>query len=223
MGLIGGGIALATRTPVSGHFWANLAAPMIITGAGTALAVIPISIAGLTGVSGGQAGLASGLINTTQQLGGSLGVALAATVATTRTHTLLASHHPVPHALTGGFHVAFAVSAAIGAAGILLSLIVPARQEPMSANPDTAPRLEPVATQPYADNPASAAVSRKVGYQDNGTRPELRDGVAADHHKFLLTQATFIRPDEPIEITGGRELREFLGVPRHDDPGGIAS
>ena len=141
MALVAGGISLAARMPVHGHFWGNLAAPMIITGAGTAFAFIPISIAGLTGVSEDESGLASGLINTTQQLGGSLGVALAATVAATRTKTLLASHNAVPAALTGGFHDAFIVSAAVGAAGVLLSFTVP-RQKDATVADDTSPAIE---------------------------------------------------------------------------------
>jgi len=127
--LVSSGIALTTLAPVHGHYWANLAAPMIVTGAGTAFAFIPISIAGLTGVGEDESGLASGLINTTQQLGGSLGVALVATVAATRTNTLLAQGHAVRSALTGGFHTAFIVCAAIGAVGVVLSLIVPRQEE----------------------------------------------------------------------------------------------
>jgi len=57
MALIGTGIALATRAPVGGHFWSDLAAPMIVTGAGTAFSFIPISIAGLTGLGDGSGSL----------------------------------------------------------------------------------------------------------------------------------------------------------------------
>jgi EmrB/QacA subfamily drug resistance transporter len=147
MALIAGGIAWATGAPVGGHFWADLAAPMIITGAGTAFAFIPISIAGLTGVSEEESGLASGLINTTQQLGGSLGVALAATVAATRTQTLVRAHHELASARAGGFHVAFAVAAVIGAAGILLSLIVP-KQRTAPSTDGAQSNADPVLVQP---------------------------------------------------------------------------
>jgi RimJ/RimL family protein N-acetyltransferase len=64
----------------------------------------------------------------------------------------------------------------------------------------------------YADNPASGAVSRKVGYAPNGTRLELRDGTAARHHKFILDREDFIRPETPISITGASGLRTLLGV-----------
>jgi len=107
MALIAGGILWATRMPVSGHFWADLAGPLFIAGAGTAFAFVPVSIGGLTGVAEQEAGLASGLLNTSQQLGGALGVAIASTVAATRLGTLLGQGKPVIVALTGGFHWAF--------------------------------------------------------------------------------------------------------------------
>jgi EmrB/QacA subfamily drug resistance transporter len=113
MALIGGGILWATQVPVHGHFWVSLAAPFFITGAGTAFSFIPISIAGLTGVAEREAGLASGLLNTSQQLGGAIGVAIASTVAATHTKTLLAIGHAPDAALTGGFQWAIWVCAAI--------------------------------------------------------------------------------------------------------------
>src|SRR5206468_6794915 len=81
MTLIGAGVIWATQVPVDGHFLANLAGPMIVAGAGTAFAFIPISIAALAGVGEHRAGLASGLLNTSQQLGGALGIAIASSVA----------------------------------------------------------------------------------------------------------------------------------------------
>ena len=76
MGLIGGGVVWATQVPVHGHFWAHLAGPFFVTGAGTAFAFIPVSIAALAGVGERDAGVASGLLNTSQQLGGAIGVAV---------------------------------------------------------------------------------------------------------------------------------------------------
>ena len=81
--MIGGGILWATQVPVHGHFWASLAGPFIVVGVGTAFAFIPVSIAALAGVAEHEAGLASGLLNTSQQLGGAIGVAIASTVAAT--------------------------------------------------------------------------------------------------------------------------------------------
>ena len=86
--LVGGGVLWAAQAPVHGHFWTALAGPFFVAGAGTAFAFIPVSIAGLAGVAEREAGLASGLLNTSQQLGGAIGVAITSTVAATRLKTL---------------------------------------------------------------------------------------------------------------------------------------
>ena len=113
MTLIGAGVLWATQVPVHGHFIANLAGPFVVAGAGTAFAFIPISIAALAGVSEHQAGLASGLLNTSQQLGGALGIAIASSVAASHTQTLVHAGNTAPAALTGGFQQALWVLGAI--------------------------------------------------------------------------------------------------------------
>jgi RimJ/RimL family protein N-acetyltransferase len=75
----------------------------------------------------------------------------------------------------------------------------------------------------YADNPASAAVSRKVGYTANGTRLELRDETAAEHHKFILLRDRFVRPSERVVVQGGAAMRAFVGIPRPGETGNHAS
>ncbi|MFL6072002.1 MAG: DHA2 family efflux MFS transporter permease subunit [Mycobacteriales bacterium] len=132
MAMIAVGIALAARAPVHGRFWADLAAGFFIAGAGTAFAFIPMSIAGLTGVADRDAGLASGLLNTTQQLGGAIGVAVASTVAASHAKTLAVAGHAPAAALTGGFQWAFWVTAAVAAVAVPVSLVVPRR----TATPD---------------------------------------------------------------------------------------
>jgi EmrB/QacA subfamily drug resistance transporter len=113
MAMIGGGIVWATQVPVQGHFWSALAGPFFVVGAGTAFAFVPVSIGGLAGVAEHEAGLASGLINTSQQLGGAIGVAIASTVAATHLSTLLREGKPATVALTGGFHWALWVCGTI--------------------------------------------------------------------------------------------------------------
>ena len=114
MTLIGAGVLWATQVPVHGHFAANLLGPFMVAGAGTAFAFIPISIAALAGVEDHRAGLASGLLNTSQQLGGAIGIAIASSVAASHTQALLHAGHAVPASLTGGFQHAFWVLGAIG-------------------------------------------------------------------------------------------------------------
>ena len=148
MALIAGGVLWATQVPVHGHFWSALAGPFFVAGAGTAFGFVPISIAGLAGVSGPEAGLASGLLNTSQQLGGAIGVAIASTVAATHLKTLLGKGQAANVALTGGFHWALWVCGMIA----LLALPVaatftgrgaaPAHREPAVLAPGTG-RREP--------------------------------------------------------------------------------
>ena len=125
MTMIGVGAIWATQVPVHGHFLANLAGPMVVAGAGTAFAFIPISIAALAGVQEQQAGLASGLLNTSQQLGGAIGIAIASSVAASHTQTLLHAGHAPPAALTGGFQQALWVLGGIGLLAIpaILALV----------------------------------------------------------------------------------------------------
>jgi len=118
------GLLLYTRLPVNGHYFWDLFPAFLIGGIGFAFAFVPMSIGALSGVGRRDAGVASGLLNTSQQIGGAIGVAIATTIATTYT-TRFATHHHVtassPHALTHGFVVAFYVLAAISIAGSLLS------------------------------------------------------------------------------------------------------
>jgi EmrB/QacA subfamily drug resistance transporter len=151
MALIAGGILWATQVPVHGQFWSALAGPFFIVGAGTAFAFVPISIAGLAGVASAEAGLASGLLNTSQQLGGAIGVAIASTVAATHLKTLLGEGQTANVALTGGFHWALWVCGTIALLALPVTAIligrktVPARLEPAVLAPDTG-RREPSRT-----------------------------------------------------------------------------
>jgi EmrB/QacA subfamily drug resistance transporter len=113
MTLTGAGVLWATQAPVHGHFLGNLAGPFVVAGAGTAFAFIPISVAALAGVEEHRAGLASGLLNTSQQLGGAIGIAIASSVAASHAQALLQAGHAAPAALTGGFQSAFWVLGAI--------------------------------------------------------------------------------------------------------------
>jgi MFS family permease len=140
MALIGAGVIWASRVPVHGHFLANLAGPMVIAGAGTAFAFIPISIAALAGVDEHQAGLASGLMNTSRQLGGAIGIAIASTVATGHADALLHAGNALPAALTGGFQRALWVLGAIALLAVPAIFTLVRRHEVSDAAAKTAIR-----------------------------------------------------------------------------------
>jgi MFS family permease len=140
MALIGAGLLWTTQAPVDGRFWSNLAGPFVITGIGTAFAFIPVSIAGLAGVASHEAGLASGLLNTSQQLGGAIGVALASTVAATHFKTLSHEGSSQATALTGGFQWAFWVCGAIALLAVPVTFLLVRDHELAEAVPTTAPQ-----------------------------------------------------------------------------------
>ena len=101
----------------------------LIIGVGIGFSFVPISIAALAGVAPSEAGLASGLINTSQQIGGALGIAALSTIATSRTEDSVASGAVLPVALVDGFSSAFLVGAIFAALGLVAALTLIRRDE----------------------------------------------------------------------------------------------
>jgi len=122
LALITGGMLWYTQIPVNGSFATHLLPGYLLVGVGMAFSFIPMSIAAVAGVEPQETGLASGLINAAQQIGGALGVAIAATVAFTHTKTLLASGHSSAQAATSGFALGFWVLAGISAISVVACL-----------------------------------------------------------------------------------------------------
>jgi EmrB/QacA subfamily drug resistance transporter len=129
MVLLTAGMLWYAQIPVHGSFWPNLLPGYLAVGVGLPFTFIPVSIAALAGVEWHEAGLASGLINTAQQIGGAVGVAVASSVATSHFGTLVKTGTPPPDALTSGFRWAFWVVAGIAAAGIAASVLLIRRSE----------------------------------------------------------------------------------------------
>jgi MFS family permease len=119
--LFAGGLVWFAQLPVHGSYVPDVRGPSMPIALGLGFAFVPITILAETGVHDREYGLASGLLNTSQQIGGALGLAVLATLATTRTNHLAASHHPIDQALTLGFHTAF-----LAAAGFVLLAVVAA-------------------------------------------------------------------------------------------------
>jgi EmrB/QacA subfamily drug resistance transporter len=140
--LVGAGILWATQVPVHGHFWANLAGPLFVAG-GCTWAFIPVSIGALAGVAERDAGVASGLMNTSQQIGGAIGVAIASTVAATHSRLLLGQGHTAAAALTGGFQWAFWVSGLTALAAVPVAFLLIRRTELARAVAASLPRQAP--------------------------------------------------------------------------------
>jgi hypothetical protein len=101
---VGTAILWAAHAPANGNFWPDLAGPFLIGGGtGTAFAFIPVSIGALAGVIKRDAGVASDLLSSAQNVGGAIGVAVTSSIATAHFHTL-ARHGYATTALTGGLH-----------------------------------------------------------------------------------------------------------------------
>ena len=139
MALLAVGMLLFTQVSVDGTYVKNLLPGFLIIAVGLAFCFVPISIAALAGVQKAEAGLASGLINTSQQIGGAVGIALLSTIAISRTENEVAAGTAVPQAMTSGFQLAFWVGAGIALAGVVAALVL-IRQEEIAAAP--APALE---------------------------------------------------------------------------------
>jgi len=135
------GLVYFTQVSVGGSYLGDLLPGFLLVGFGIGFAFVPISIAALAGVQSAEAGLASGLINTSQQIGGALGIAALSTIASSRTDSALAGGTPLPTALVDGFTNAFIAGTVIAALGILASLTLIRRRE-LEPVPDAEPALD---------------------------------------------------------------------------------
>jgi EmrB/QacA subfamily drug resistance transporter len=130
------GLLWFTRVPVDGSYLADLLPAVLLVGIGAGLAFPTMMTLAMSGATDSDAGLASGLVNTTAQVGGALGLAVLATLSTARTTGLLADGHPEAAALTSGFRLAFGIGAVLVALAIALAITVlrpdraPASTEP---------------------------------------------------------------------------------------------
>ena len=115
---------LYTRIPVAGHYWPDLLPAYLIFAVGLAFAFVPVSIAALTGVKPDEAGLASGLLNTSQQIGGAIGVAVVTTIFTTQSKNLLGTGHTPGEAFTSGYQRGFWALLALSVAGAVASFVL---------------------------------------------------------------------------------------------------
>jgi len=145
--LAAAGLVLFARLPVDGHYFWDLFPAFLLSGIGLALAFVPMSIGALAGVRESDAGVASGLINTSQQIGGAIGVAAATTIATTFTNHYVHSHAGATAAsggaLTHGFEITFYVLAAIAVAGAAAAALLTESSPPVAREEEARVEAEP--------------------------------------------------------------------------------
>ena len=119
--LIALALTLLTRLPAHGGYAAHLLPALVVFGLGGGLALPALAMLGMSAATTDDAGLVSGLFNTSQQIGAALGVALLSTLAAARTGLLLTARQPAATALTGGYHLAFGTGAALAVVALLLA------------------------------------------------------------------------------------------------------
>jgi sugar phosphate permease len=122
-----------SRLPASGNYAEHLLVPMLLVCFGMGMSMVPLTVAATSGVDRSEAGLASGLLNTTRQVGGALGLAALSTIAADRSNGLLAHHVAAASAATSGYDRAFVVCGFIALAGALLALTLPSRASHVAA------------------------------------------------------------------------------------------
>jgi MFS family permease len=119
-----GGLALFGRAPVNAQYVADILPAMVLLGIGGGLSFPALTTLAMSGASADDAGLASGLVNTTAQVGGALGLAILATLSRSRTEQLLSDGTSLAAALTGGYQLAFGISATFVLPAIVLAATV---------------------------------------------------------------------------------------------------
>jgi EmrB/QacA subfamily drug resistance transporter len=119
-----GGLLWFSQVHADGSFVGDILFPSLLAAIGLGLAFVSMTVAAVSGVESHEAGLASGLINTSQQIGGALGLAILATVANSRTDDAVAAGKPAAVALTEGFQSAFLAGAGIAIAGAILAIVL---------------------------------------------------------------------------------------------------
>jgi MFS family permease len=132
------GLALFARAPIDGDYVVHVLPVMVLLGIGAGLCFPALMTLAMSGATSDDAGLASGLINTTAQVGGALGLAVLATLSASRSAALIGTGEPTVSALTSGYHLAFGIGAGLVLVAIAVALTVlePERQVEPEADAD---------------------------------------------------------------------------------------
>jgi MFS family permease len=127
LGLVAAGLVLFTRAPVDANYWVDVFPVLVLLGTGIGICFPALMTIAMSGATRADAGLASGLVNTSAQVGGALGLAVLATLSTSRSNALEDAGHSTASALTSGYHLAFWIAAGlvIAAIGVAYWVIQP--------------------------------------------------------------------------------------------------
>ena len=121
--MFAGGLGWLAAAPAGADFLVHVLGPTLAIGVGLGGAFVTATQLAVHGIDGGEAGLAGGLVNTSQQVGGALGMAVLATLATSRTEALLGEGTPVDVALAGGFSLVYLGAAALAVLAAVIAVV----------------------------------------------------------------------------------------------------
>jgi len=141
LGLIAAGLAVFAAVPADGGYAGHVLPVMLLFGTGAGVCFPALMTLAMSGASPQDAGLASGLVNTTAQVGGALGLAVLATVSASRTSALIARGRPVAAALTGGYQLAFWIAFGLVVAAIAVAAVVLRPERRPVPEPQAVPEL----------------------------------------------------------------------------------
>ncbi|HEY3953593.1 MAG TPA: DHA2 family efflux MFS transporter permease subunit [Streptosporangiaceae bacterium] len=144
LGMIAAGLAVFALAPVGGSYLVHVFPVTVLIGAGSGVAFPALMTLAMSGAAPEQAGLASGLVNATGQVGGALGLAVLATVSASRTSTLLAHGERTADALAGGYHLAFWIAFGLVVAAVGVAATVLRQRPEPTPRPQPRPVAEPV-------------------------------------------------------------------------------
>jgi EmrB/QacA subfamily drug resistance transporter len=171
------GLLLLARTPVDATYAVDLLPPMILIGLGAGLGFPSLMTLAMSGATESDSGLASGLVNTSVQVGGAIGLAVLATLATDRTDGLLADGEPAVEALNSGYHLAYLIGAGLVIVAIATALSVLRSREPEAAlEPAAEPVQGEVRTERLRIQPLPADVVPGGGCRETGTGVTIGPG-----------------------------------------------
>jgi EmrB/QacA subfamily drug resistance transporter len=148
MVFVAAGLLLLARTPVDATYVVDLLPAMVLIGLGAGLGFPSLMTLAMSGVSPSDSGVASGLVNTSVQVGGAIGLAVLATFATERTDALLAEGEPAAEALNSGYHLAYLIGAGLVFVGIVIAVTVLRARLPEAAAPEAVPDAAAAAVEP---------------------------------------------------------------------------
>jgi EmrB/QacA subfamily drug resistance transporter len=208
---------LLLRLPDHGSYLTDILPAFIVLPLGAGLAFLSVTNAAVAGVDESEAGLASALLNTSQQVGGAVGLALLATIATAQTNGTLAAHPRagLSHALVLGFHNGFAVGAVIAVAGAILALLTISRDVGRAERPATSTVEPPAVPEPGRIAGRIAAMPEPVGVTAHVAAMSEPAGIA-DHIAATVESwdgaTSHVHHSGDIELrAGGQELGYLHG------------